>query len=1035
MSTIARGLAPVILDPHAAQTVRRVEHRSPRPSRLVQALCGLLALSTTLIEARAVQEDHRELARKQLQQLADAGHFSGVVEVWNKEGVQFRFESGRPSFARPHPVNQDTVFKLGSISKQFTAAAVLLLAEQGDLDLQESASVYLPDRSLDSRITVLHMLRHTSGIARDFPAPEGTRSLFFDVDSLDELLAQGLLFDPGTGSSYSNVAYRLLAEMVENVSEMSYGDFLELEIFEPLEMASTRTLVPGKEVERLAIGHHPGLHGPFAAMHALEVPGAGSLASTIADLKKWVIAMQDEALFAPETWKQMKTPVDGGYGCGLGVYSVFGVPALGHDGRTNGFYARLDSFADPRGGVLLLSNVESGVLAHFAESGVLHSLLLEPSKTSDLPSELEIPTASRRCTSFELAQFPGRYRVHDQLELFVRQRGNELWLRGTGGSFLPLLPIKEEGVFFSPHRNAWLRFDKSKPSRAIFWGDRFGKEWECQRLASASIPSDQSPERNQPPREQLPELHPRDRLYRSLKQGELVDVDGKLWKDPGISANDVAMAALWLHQDGEVDLAEQVLRAYAEHHPGSLLAKENLAEILSAGGKRDELREVLLQMTARRAPEGTQDRIQRLARRRLRGLDEDPSELAPREGLYRTSGGEHWSLRRWEFDFGKGPEERLIFCNLETGDFRALRSLHPLHFAAGRTLWPDEHRIAEFELRFEANGRVIQSRPMHSETATRDSSIITEELIFENPPVELTGTLHRPNADDTMVPAVVLVSGSGPQSRHGFGLATIADVLASHGIAGLRFDKRGTGGSTGHYAVAGFDDFASDALAAVEHLRTMDFIDPEAVGLWGISNGAWVVGQACAADPSVSFAIFVSGGGVSVWEEEIYNMVEEIRSQGHDKTIIDLTRDYARAYIDVARGEVSWQEYLARIEQCREQDWFASTVSDWRWVSALGARKAWEHEIGFDPSANLARMTTPLLVISGDLDRSHPTDANDAGVLRHVQEPAPTIVRLADTNHDMLIAKTGSQKEYPQLSRFSTEYFRVLSDWILEMAL
>ena len=979
-------------------------------------------LSKPAIGQVSKKYDAKAFAEASLQSLAESGHFSGIVEVWDENGTKFRFQSGKTSFSQRHPQDENTLFKLGSISKQFTAAAILILKDKGKLELDVPANRYLKSYEIDSRITVFHLLTHTSGIARDFPATGGVRSLFFDSDTISELLKREPQFAPGTESLYSNVAYWLLANIVENCSGKSYGKFLETSIFQPLGMDNTRVVAPWKATVGIAQGHYPGIQGPFPAMSTLEVDGAGSIASSMADLKIWAKAVQDESLLTSASWKKLKTHVKGGYSCGIGVYSFFGIPALGHDGRTNGFYSRLDTFAEPRGGVIVLSNIESGVLVKFAESGVLQSVLLD--KPIEEVTEPVIPEATRSCSDIELSNFPGEYRVFEGLDITVRNKNNQLWLRGTGGPYLPLIPIKNTGQFFYAHRNAWLRFDDSNPPKAIFWGDRFGKEWECKRIETSDT-------------DQSSSLHPRELLYEQLRRNAVVE-DSTIFDIDRLTATDVAMAAAWLHLDGKQELAEQTAKAYSAANPESLLALENYSEFLSANCKPNELMHVLEKIVDSK-PQNTQARDPRTkrivdsAKRRLRSLSQTGSRLDAFTGLYVTSDKEKWSIRKWEFDFGGGPQERLVFCNLENGTFRTLKEIGPKVFVAGKALWPSENEKPEFTIEFDADESKLEMiRATQRTFAELDDSVTTMNLEVENGQISLKGTLHLPKSSTHSVPAVVMVGGSGGQTRDGFGLATVADVLASRGIAAFRFDKRGTGGSTGHFAVTEFNQFAGDAIAAVKRLKKIDSINSDAIGLWGISNGAWVIGQACADDPSIAFGVFVSGGGVSVWEEEIYNMIEEITSQGHSSEVIEQTRNYANKYIGVARGNEAWADFDALVLAHTGESWFDNTVSQWQWTTLTGARKSWDAEIGFDPSVNLSKIKCPILTISGDLDKSHPTDANDKGVRVNAAHINPTVVRLAKTNHDMLIAKTGSQTEYPQLNQFSTEYFNVLSDWILK---
>jgi CubicO group peptidase (beta-lactamase class C family) len=230
------------------------------------------------------------------------------------------------------------------MTKQFTATSVMMLAEQGKIDLDKPVAAYLPDfPKAWSAVTIRHLLTHSAGL-RDYTKVAGIKEKMRRPATPDEVLrlvAQAPLeFTPGEKWVYSNTNYTILGMVIEKVSGESYGDFLAAHIFKPLGMTST-CLNEGKPPAEMAQGYEK-----WGKPAAMEVKGwaysDGGILSTIDDPSKWLIALDTKPLVKPETLQQMWTRAKlnsgttAGYGFG---WLVFGPKLVEHAGGTFAFRA------------------------------------------------------------------------------------------------------------------------------------------------------------------------------------------------------------------------------------------------------------------------------------------------------------------------------------------------------------------------------------------------------------------------------------------------------------------------------------------------------------------------------------------------------------------------------------------------------------------------------------------------------------------------------------------------------------------------
>lgn len=294
---------------------------------------------------------------------------------------------GKRSLADARPVEPDTLFAIGSVSKQFTCAAIFLLAEDGKLSVHDPVAKYYPHLARAQDITLLDLMNHVSGYPDYYPLDFVDRRMMKPIEA-DELLRQyaggKLDFEPGTRYSYSNTGYILLGRVVEKVSGESFGAFLTRRLFKPLGMAHTAYELEPSDA-RLALGYTTfALSDPEPV--APEAKGwagaAGAIYSTPGDLAKWDLSLLDGLVVKPGSYALMTAPrtLTGGkiseYGCGLSVRLQSGRQVVAHNGAVSGFATSSAMIPSTRSAVIMTCNREGGL---GALPGQVLALLLKDS--------------------------------------------------------------------------------------------------------------------------------------------------------------------------------------------------------------------------------------------------------------------------------------------------------------------------------------------------------------------------------------------------------------------------------------------------------------------------------------------------------------------------------------------------------------------------------------------------------------------------------------------------------------------------------
>jgi CubicO group peptidase (beta-lactamase class C family) len=258
--------------------------------------------------------------------------------------------------------DEETMFRIGSVTKQFTAAAILVLAERGKLSIDDPLARFLPDYPTHGKeVTLRHLLTHTSGVPSYTDlGPEWEQVVARELSD-EELVAlwkdRPLDFEPGTRWRYSNSGYYLLGMVIAKVSGRSYADFLRETFFDPLKLTRTRYDSNAEVLLNRAQGYDFE-DGRFwnDRLIGMSQPGAaGGLISTSSDLVRWQMALVSGRVVRPESWEEMTLPYmlasgsETDYGMGLMLQTQAGQRCIWHGGGIFGFNSALMYFPDARG--------------------------------------------------------------------------------------------------------------------------------------------------------------------------------------------------------------------------------------------------------------------------------------------------------------------------------------------------------------------------------------------------------------------------------------------------------------------------------------------------------------------------------------------------------------------------------------------------------------------------------------------------------------------------------------------------------------
>lgn len=376
---------------------------------------------------------------------AEKGAFMGAVLVARDGEVLLDKGYGSANLEWNIANDGDTKFRLGSVTKQFTGVAILLLQERGKLTLDAPIKTYLPDAHANwDKVTVRHLLTHSSGIPNftSFPDYAGTKTLHATHASLiARFWDKPLEFAPGEKFAYSNSGYVLLSAIVEKLSGQSYAEFVTANLFKPLGMADSGYDSHAAVLPRRASGYSPSPKGPVNADYIdMTIPqGAGALYSTTRDLLKWQRGLYGGKLLKPASLAAFRTPFKDGYALGVGVQSGGGDTTIEHGGGIEGFNTSLAYDPDRKITVVVLGNLNGPTPGKLSKS----LMTLARGGTITLSAERKPMTVAPD----QLPQYEGVYELAPTFTITMRVRDGKLMTQATGQEEFELFPEGKDRFF------------------------------------------------------------------------------------------------------------------------------------------------------------------------------------------------------------------------------------------------------------------------------------------------------------------------------------------------------------------------------------------------------------------------------------------------------------------------------------------------------------------------------------------------------------------------------------------------------------
>jgi len=420
---------------------------------------ALVLLLTAIITLRADKVDDHVKAEMLKQ------HIPGLSLAVIRDGKIIKAEGyGLANVELNVPATAETVYKIGSVSKQFIAAGIMLLVQENRINLDDKISKFLegtPDTWKE--ITVRHLLTHTSGIVREAPGFDPLK-IQNDADVIKSAYPLPLSFVPGEKSEYSNTGYFTLAEIIRKVTGKPWEDYLTERLFMPLAMNATRTTSITEIVQNRANGYVWRTNKLQNAGIYFALRPSGAFLSSVLDLAKWDAALYTDKILKQSVRNQMWSPVklNNGttypYGFGWYLDTLEGRKLVRHGGSLPGFRAEFVRFADDKLTIVILANGDNSNLGSIALDVADHYI----------PGLIPKRTAAK-VDSKILDTYAGQYQPNPSTVLTVTREGNKLIIQqGSDTEKRELLPETEVNFFTTENPRLTYRFVKDEKEQVTY---------------------------------------------------------------------------------------------------------------------------------------------------------------------------------------------------------------------------------------------------------------------------------------------------------------------------------------------------------------------------------------------------------------------------------------------------------------------------------------------------------------------------------------------------------------------------------------
>jgi CubicO group peptidase (beta-lactamase class C family) len=382
---------------------------------------------------------------------------NGAILVAQKGKVIYQKGFGFRNAEEKIPNDVNSIFQIGSITKQITSAVIMQLQQEGKLSVQDKLSKYFSGFANGDKITIENLLTHTSGIynyTNDTVIMKNDVTKHYSQEQMLTLFRNYPSdFEPGTKWNYSNSAYSILGYIIEKVEKTPYEKVVRERIFQPLGMTNSgfdfaNLSNPNKTKGYFSLD--PTLT-PAPIVDSTIAYSAGAIYTTVGDLYKWESSISTNTILKPESWKAVFTPYKNKYGYGWGIDTLYGRQITAHSGGIHGFSSNILRFPEDGLAVIVFDNASSNSLSKISRS-VAAIIFDKPYEIPQKRKEIAVDVSI-------LKQYVGEYQLTPAFTITVSLEGNRLKAQATGQPQFDLFAEKEN-IFFLKVVDAKVEFVK-----------------------------------------------------------------------------------------------------------------------------------------------------------------------------------------------------------------------------------------------------------------------------------------------------------------------------------------------------------------------------------------------------------------------------------------------------------------------------------------------------------------------------------------------------------------------------------------------
>jgi CubicO group peptidase (beta-lactamase class C family) len=382
--------------------------------------------------------------------------FNGTVLVSQKGRIIYEKAFGYQDFAKQIPNTTNTIYQIGSTTKEFTAAIILQLAEQSKLSLEDRLNKYFTDFKRGNEITIKHLLTHTSGIyeiLRDTNAVKQSTTPRSKEKMLSFFANKDLDFDPGTQYAYCNSGYMLLGLIIEKVTNQSYEETVRKRILTPLGMTHSGFDFAGLHNGDKALGYtkYSSTTKEFTTpWDSTATYSAGAMYSTVEDLNKWHKGIYSLKVYSAVSLDKVTTPFLQGYGLGCWIDTIYGKKVVSHGGNILGFTGYFGRIQEEDICIIILNNIFNHQIETIGQS-ILAIMYNQP---YNYFNEIKLSDS-------ELEKFTGNYDVNTNYQVVISREANHLFIQRNKETKIEIFPYKAT-TFFQKDDDIRVSFGQNK---------------------------------------------------------------------------------------------------------------------------------------------------------------------------------------------------------------------------------------------------------------------------------------------------------------------------------------------------------------------------------------------------------------------------------------------------------------------------------------------------------------------------------------------------------------------------------------------